>query len=48
MKQFYYGGQAVIEGVLIRGSQTAALAVRRSDGLMLSFVKFPLLGALLS
>lgn len=34
MKQFYYGGQAVIEGVLIRGKQTASLAVRRSDGLI--------------
>lgn len=34
MKQFYYGGQAVIEGVLIRGRQTASLAVRRSDGLI--------------
>ena len=34
MKQFYYGGQAVIEGVLIRGRHTASLAVRRSDGLI--------------
>ena len=27
-----YGGQAVIEGVMIRGQSRAALAVRRSDG----------------
>lgn len=29
---FYYGGQAVIEGVMIRGHQHAAVAVRRPDG----------------
>ena len=27
-----YGGQAVIEGVMIRGRSRAALAVRRPDG----------------
>ena len=29
---FYYGGQAVIEGVLIRGRQSVCLAVRCTDG----------------
>jgi uncharacterized protein YqhQ len=31
-KQFFYGGQAVIEGVLMRGRTTYAVAVRRPDG----------------
>ncbi|MDO8691768.1 MAG: DUF1385 domain-containing protein [Dehalococcoidia bacterium] len=31
-KPFHYGGQAVIEGVMIRGRQHVALAVRRPDG----------------
>ena len=31
-KRFYYGGQAVVEGVMMRGRQTMATAVRRSDG----------------
>jgi uncharacterized protein YqhQ len=30
--QFFYGGQAVIEGVLMRGRTTYAVAVRRPDG----------------
>ena len=30
--QFFYGGQAVIEGVLIRGRQSVGLAVRCTDG----------------
>jgi len=29
-----YGGQAVIEGVMIRGQSRAALAVRRPDGVI--------------
>jgi uncharacterized protein YqhQ len=29
-----YGGQAIIEGVMIRGQSRAALAVRRSDGVI--------------
>jgi uncharacterized protein YqhQ len=29
---FNYGGQAVIEGVMMRGSQTLAVAMRRPDG----------------
>ena len=31
-KPFYYGGQAVIEGVMMRGRQNIAVAVRRPDG----------------
>ena len=31
-RPFYYGGQAVIEGVLIRGRQCTSLAVRCPDG----------------
>jgi uncharacterized protein YqhQ len=31
MAKFYYGGQAVIEGVMMRGRQSAAVAVRRPD-----------------
>ncbi|MDP2954710.1 MAG: DUF1385 domain-containing protein, partial [Chloroflexota bacterium] len=31
-KPFYYGGQAVIEGVMIRGRKGLALAVRGPDG----------------
>ena len=29
---FYYGGQAVIEGVMMRGRESVAIAVRRPDG----------------
>ncbi len=32
MSEFQYGGQAVIEGVVIRGRRTVALAVRRPSG----------------
>jgi uncharacterized protein YqhQ len=31
-KQFSYGGQAVMEGVMMRGSQAMAVAVRQPDG----------------
>ncbi|MEE8418959.1 MAG: DUF1385 domain-containing protein [Dehalococcoidales bacterium] len=31
-KRFYYGGQAVVEGVMMRGRKTMVTAVRRSDG----------------
>ncbi len=31
-QQFFYGGQAVIEGVMIRGRRTFSLAVRRLNG----------------
>ena len=33
-KKFYYGGQALIEGVMMRGQKTVATAVRRPDGEM--------------
>lgn len=32
MKEFNYGGQAVIEGVMMRGSKSMAVAVRGPDG----------------
>ena len=32
MKVFHYGGQAVIEGVMIRGQRSMVTAVRRPDG----------------
>lgn len=32
MSEFNYGGQAVIEGVMMRGSKAMAVAVRRPDG----------------
>src|SRR5436309_5648887 len=31
MAKFYYGGQAVMEGVMMRGRTSAAMAVRRPD-----------------
>jgi uncharacterized protein YqhQ len=31
MAKFYYGGQAVVEGVMMRGRASAAVAVRRPD-----------------
>jgi uncharacterized protein YqhQ len=31
-KKFYYGGQAVIEGVMMRGKKTVATATRRPNG----------------
>src|SRR5207344_2205858 len=32
MATFYYGGQAVMEGVMMRGRRSAAMAIRRPDG----------------
>ncbi len=32
MAKFYYGGQAVMEGVMMRGRTSAAMAVRQPDG----------------
>src|SRR5437667_10474071 len=32
MARFYYGGQAVMEGVMMRGRHSAAVAVRKPDG----------------
>jgi uncharacterized protein YqhQ len=32
MATFYYGGQAVMEGVMMRGRKSAAMAIRRPDG----------------
>lgn len=32
MATFYYGGQAVIEGVMMRGRMSAAMAMRKPDG----------------
>src|SRR5206468_652701 len=32
MAKFYYGGQAVMEGVMMRGRTSAAVAGRRPDG----------------
>ncbi len=31
-EQFYYGGQAVLDGVMMRGQKSVAVAVRRPDG----------------
>ncbi len=31
-ERFYYGGQAVVEGVMMRGQDTSVTAVRRTDG----------------
>src|ERR1700730_10258907 len=31
MAKFYYGGQAVMEGVMMRGRASAAMAVRQPD-----------------
>src|SRR5215471_21336088 len=31
MATFYYGGQAVMEGVMMRGRRSAAMAIRRPD-----------------
>jgi uncharacterized protein YqhQ len=36
MSEFYYGGQAVVEGVMMRGRSQATVAVRRPDGLCVS------------
>jgi uncharacterized protein YqhQ len=40
-KAFHYGGQAVIEGVMIRGKEGVAISVRQPDG-QLNTVKQPL------
>src|SRR5713101_3975543 len=32
MATFYYGGEAVMEGVMMRGRKSAAMAIRRPDG----------------
>ncbi len=32
MARFYYGGQAVMEGVMMRGRKSVAVAIRRPDG----------------
>src|SRR5439155_18593464 len=32
MATFYYGGQAVMEGVMMRGRRSAAVAIRKPDG----------------
>src|SRR5712692_9685750 len=32
MAKFYYGGQAVMEGVMMRGRTSAAVAIRRPGG----------------
>ena len=32
VKRFYYGGQAVIDGVMMRGQKNMVIVVRRSDG----------------
>jgi uncharacterized protein YqhQ len=32
MAKFYYGGQAVMEGVMMRGKTSAAVAIRKPDG----------------
>jgi len=39
-KPFYYGGQAVIEGVMMRGKDNVAISVRRPDG-KLEVIKKP-------
>jgi len=40
-KAFYYGGQAVIEGVMMRGKESMAISVRQPNG-KLNIVKQPL------
>jgi len=40
-KPFYHGGQAVIEGVMMRGKKSVAISVRRPDG-KLEIIKQPL------
>ena len=32
MARFYYGGQAMMEGVMMRGKRSAAVAIRKPDG----------------
>ncbi len=45
MGKFYYGGQAVIEGVMMRGQKEVAIAVRTPDG-SIEVHREPLTGAL--
>ncbi len=45
MGKFYYGGQAVIEGVMMRGQREVAVAVRAPDGKIVVH-REPLTGAL--
>ena len=45
MGKFYYGGQAVIEGVMMRGQKKVAVAVRAPDGKIVVHQE-PLTGAL--
>jgi uncharacterized protein YqhQ len=40
MAKFYYGGQAVMEGVMMRGRHSAAVAVRRPDGAISVYEEF--------
>ena len=40
-ESFHYGGQAVIEGVMIRGKEGVAISVRQPDG-QLNVVRQPL------
>ena len=40
-KSFHYGGQAVIEGVMIRGKEGVAISVRQPNG-ELNIVRQPL------
>ena len=38
-KPFYYGGQAVLEGVMMRGRRNIAIAVRRPNGEVATFIQ---------
>ena len=38
-EDFHYGGQAVIEGVMMRGRKSAVTVVRRSDGELVTAVR---------
>ncbi|MBI4180506.1 MAG: DUF1385 domain-containing protein, partial [Chloroflexi bacterium] len=38
-KRVYYGGQAVVEGVMMRGQKTMATVVRRPNGELASNVQ---------
>jgi uncharacterized protein YqhQ len=45
-KRIYYGGQAVMEGVMIRGPRSMAIACRKPDGTII--VKTDRLGGVYS
>src|ERR671923_943392 len=45
MPDFFYGGQALIEGVMMRGRTTVAMSVRKKDGEIETFAE-PLPAAL--